>query len=201
MTHVLMLGQHRKVSQFMKAVCHWCEAVFGNVQGLRAHLRWCEPYRISQGVVPNNRHADANPVLPPRVSSQRQRAEWVQTCDRLRKLLALAAGHTRIAKLMNFRYEQEELWRELFYELHQLLDLTWNMVSGVQPVISPNELYARLCSAQEQWMDYRAAHCPEENIGSIVGEENPSNGHMADEVELFERLMGHVKELMAITPA
>ena len=50
-------------------------------------------------------------------------------------------------------------------------------------------------------MDYRAAHCPEENMGSIVNDESPSNGHMADEVELFERLMGHVKELMSITPA
>ena len=50
-------------------------------------------------------------------------------------------------------------------------------------------------------MDYRAAHCPEENIGSIVTDEEPSNGYMTDEVELFERSMGHIKELMAITPA
>jgi hypothetical protein len=48
-------------------------------------------------------------------------------------------------------------------------------------------------------MSYRAAHCPEETMGAIVTEESPSNSHMADEVELFERLMGHVKELMAIT--
>ena len=185
----------------MKAICHWCEAVFNNVQGLRAHLRWCEPYRISQGVVPNNRHADANPVSQPRIPSQRQRSEWVHVCDYLRKLLALAAGHTRIAKLLNFRFQQEALWRQLFYELHQLLDLVWNLVSGVQPTISPNELYARLCSVQEQWMDYRAAHCPEQDVGSIVTDESPSNGHMTDEVELFERLMGHVKELMSITPA
>ena len=121
-------------------------------------------------------------------------------CDYLRKVLALAAGHTRIAKLLNFRYQQEAFWRQLFYELHQLLDLVWNLVSGVQPTISPNELYARLCSIQAEWMDYRAAHSPEENIGSIVNDESPSNSHMADEIELFERLMGHVKELMAITP-
>ena len=87
------------------------------------------------------------------------------------------------------------------YELHQLLELTWNVVSGVQPTISPNELYARLCFVQEQWMSYRAAHCPEEDVGSIVNDQNPSNGHMAGEIELFERLMGHVKELMSITPA
>jgi len=185
----------------VKAVCHWCEAVFNNAQGLRAHLRWCEAYRISQGVVPNTRHPDANSVSQPRVSSQRQRTEWVHTCDCLRKVLALAAGHTRIAKLINFRYEQEELWRELFYELHQLLDLVWNLVSGVQPTISANELYARLCSVQEQWMDCRAAHSPEESIGAIVGDDGPSNIHMADEIELFERLMSHVKELMSITPA
>lgn len=75
------------------------------------------------------------------------------------------------------------------------------MVSGVEPTISANELYARLCFVQEQWMDYRAAHCLEDIIGSIVNDESPSNSHMADEIELFERLMGHVKELMAITPA
>lgn len=184
----------------MKTVCHWCERVFDNVQGLRAHLRWCEAYRISQVTMPNNRQTDANPVSHPRVSSQRVRTERVHICDHLRKLFALAAGHTRIAKLLNFRYEQEELWRQLLYELHQLLQLTWNMVSGVEPTISANELYARLCFVQEQWMDYRAAHCPEENIGSIVNDESPSNSHVADEVELFERLMGHVKELMAITP-
>ena len=39
-------------------------------------------------------------------------------------------------------------------------------------------------------MDYRAAHCPEENIGSIVNEESPSNGHMTDELELFETTNG-----------
>jgi hypothetical protein len=142
-----------------------------------------------------------NPVYQPRVSSQRQRSEWVNICDHLRKILALAAGHTRIAKLLDFRYEQELLWRELFYELHQLLELVWNVVSGVQPTISPNELYARLCAVQEQWMDYRAAHCPEEDVGSIVNEESPSNGHMADEMRLFELLLGRVKELMSITPA
>ena len=184
----------------MKAVCFYCEKCFATQQGRRAHQRFCEAYKLSKGL-PNNRQADGNPVSQPRVPSQRQRSGWVNICDYLRKLLALAAGHTRIAKLMNFRYEQEELWRQLFYELHQLLDLTWNMVSGVQPIISPNELYARLCSVQEQWMDYRAAHCPEEDVGSIVSEESPSNGHMADEVELFERLMSHVKELMSITPA
>jgi hypothetical protein len=75
------------------------------------------------------------------------------------------------------------------------------MVSGVEPTISANELYARLCCVQEQWMDYRAAHSPEESLGSIGSDESPSNGHMTDEVELFERLMRHVKELMSITPA
>ena len=50
-------------------------------------------------------------------------------------------------------------------------------------------------------MDCRAAHCPEEELGTIVSEESPSNGHMADEVEMFERLMGHVKELLSMTPA
>ena len=49
-------------------------------------------------------------------------------------------------------------------------------------------------------MDYRAAHCPQEDVGSIVTEDSPSNSHVADEVELFERLMGLVKELMSITP-
>ena len=115
-------------------------------------------------------------------------------------LLALAAGHTHIAKLLNFRFQQEALWRQLFYELHQLLDLVWNLVSGVQPTISPNELYARLCSVQEQWMSYRASHC-EESIGAVINDEGQSHTHMKDETELFERLMGHVKELMAITPA
>ena len=185
----------------MKSLCHWCERVFKNVQALRAHLRWCEPHLIANRAMPNTRQDNANPVSQSRVPSQRQRSEWVNVCDYLRKLLALAAGHTKIARLLDFRYGQVELWRELFFELHQLLDLTWNMVSGVQPVISPNELYARLCSAQEQWMNYRAAHCPEGGIGSIVTEESPSNSHMADEVELFERLMSHVKELMSITPA
>ena len=115
--------------------------------------------------MPNNRQADTNPVSQPRAHSQRQRSEWVHICDHFRKMLALAAGHTRIAKLLDFRYEQELLWGELFYELHQLLELVWNVVSGVQPTISPNELYARLCSVQEQWMDYRAAHCPRRRRG------------------------------------
>ena len=131
----------------MKAVCFYCQKCFASQQGRRAHQRFCQAYKLSKGL-PIDRHADANPVSQPRVPSQRQRSEWVSICDYLRKLLALAVGHTRIAKLMNFRYEQEELWRQLFYELHQLLDLTWNQVSGVQPTISPNELVceAVLCS-------------------------------------------------------
>lgn len=182
-------------------VCHWCERVFKNVQALRAHLRWCEPHLVETRAMPNNRQANVNPVSQPRVPSQRQRSEWVHTCDCLRKLLALAAGHTRIAKLMNFRYEQEELWRQLFYELHQLLDLTWNMVSGVQPTISPNELYARLCGVQMDWLSLRSAHYPQEEVGAIVNDLASGNAHMSDEIELLDKLLSHVKELMAITPA
>ena len=70
---------------------------------------------------------------------------------------------------------------------------------GVQPAILAKRLVHCLCCIQEQWMDYRAAHCPDESVGSIVNDESPSNSHVTDEVELFERLMGHVKEVMSVT--
>ena len=50
-------------------------------------------------------------------------------------------------------------------------------------------------------MSYRAAHCPDTHVGAIINNEVSPNAYMSDEVELFERLMGHVKELMSITPA
>ena len=93
------------------------------------------------------------------------------------------------------------VWRYLFYELHQVMELTWSTINGMQPDISPTELYARLCAAEERWMSYRAAHCPETHVGAIINDEVSPNAYMSDEVELFERLMGHVKELMSITPA
>lgn len=96
---------------------------------------------------------------------------------------------------------QEQLWRALFYEPYQLMELVWNVINRMETNISPTELYARLCSAQEHWMSYRAAHSPEHQIGSIVSEDGPSRAFMADEIALFERLLHHVKESMAITPA
>jgi hypothetical protein len=91
----------------------------------------------------------------------------VNICDHLRKNIAFAVGHTRLAKLFDVFYHQEQLWRALFFELYQLMELAWNVINGMEPNIAPTELYARLCSAQEQWMSYRAAHSPEHEPGSI----------------------------------
>jgi hypothetical protein len=119
----------------------------------------------------------------------------------LRQILALAIQHARLSKLLDYKYGQEQGWRQLLFALYELHQRVWNTINRIEPYVAPTELYAETCWIQEKFLGYRAAHYPEESVGSIVSDEGPSNGHMADEVELFERLMSHVKELMAITLA
>jgi hypothetical protein len=88
----------------------------------------------------------------------------------------------------------------VFFELHQLVSLTWNIVTGVQPTLHPNELYERLHTVKTTWMQLRAHYDASNEGDPEMGEGLSTNGVM-DETELLERLMSHVKELMAITSA
>lgn len=145
--------------------------------------------------MPKDRHADAHPVSTIHTPSQRQRNNWVHIHDLLLKLNPLAAGNVKLALLL-YGNDRSRLWKFIFFELHQLTDLTWNILTGVQPTIHPNELYKRLHDVRNRWM--QLSRCDESGDDA---EEDRSSHEGMDETELFERLMSHVKELMAITPS
>ena len=135
----------------------------------------------------------------PRVPSQRQRAEQIGACDCLRQILMLAVEHARLARLLDYKYGQEQGWRGLVFALSELHQLVWNTINRIEPYVAPTELYAEACWIQEKFLGYRAAHCADNEVGEVVNDSASCSDYLQDEI-LFEKLVAHAKELVSITP-
>ena len=134
-----------------------------------------------------------------RPRSQRQRLLVVQIHDGLRTLREECVGHTKLARMLQSIYGQQDAWEELLCEIHELTELTWNLLNGVQPTMDPLTLYEATLSVRTRWMSLRRAHFSHGSEDSQISiETGPQTGVM-EEVSLFEQLVGYLKELISLT--
>ena len=106
----------------------------------------------------------------------------------------------RLAKLLQSVFGQQDAWEELLCEIHELTELTWNLLNGVQPTMDPLTLYEAILSVRTRWMSLRRAHFSHGNEDSQISVEAVSETGLMEEANLFERLMEYLKELVSLTP-
>ena len=84
-------------------------------------------------------------------------------------------------------------------EVGQLTELTWNLLNGVETTLAPLVLYEHILYVRTRWMSLRRAHFASACEDAQIGVEMVSQTGLMEEVNLFEQLMGYVKELISLT--
>ena len=101
---------------------------------------------------------------------------------------------------LNGVYGQELEWRGLLCDAHELTELTWNQMNGVQPTLDPLSLYDQACSVRTRWLNYLNAHFASAVEETPTSEETVQQTGVLHECQLLEQLVVYVKELVSLTP-
>ena len=135
-----------------------------------------------------------------RPRTQRQRFLVVLVHDLLRQCLEECVAHTRLAKLLQSVFGQQDAWGELLCDVGRLAEMSSNQLHGVEPTLDPLTLYEATLYLRTRWMNLRRVHFSQGNEDSQISVETGSQTGLMEEVNLFEQLIGHLKELISLTP-
>lgn len=185
----------------MKAICYACEKVFKNKQAVRAHLRWCKPYRAGKAPQPIDRQTPSeHSFQDSRPRSQRQRLLVIDIHDRLRALQDVCLQHTQFAVSFDRMFGQSDTWKRLLMQVHDLVEGSANLLYGMLPAPTPLMLYETLRELRSRWQSARSAMTMSARSAiALPHEQDHEDDALMEELRAIELVVGQVKDLVSLT--